>query len=199
MKNFYTVLLFLFATASTFAQAPEKMSYQAVLRDATNTLLTNQEVGMQISILQTSITGTPVYLETQTPTTSINGLVSLKIGTGTSSDDFSAIDWSAGPYFIKTATDLIGGSSYTITGTSQFMSVPFAMYAKTSGSAQSNTTNISENTADIAANVTAITDNTAKIGHTDVLVSNNTVVAANTLKVDRDATSVNDASAIMDL
>jgi len=134
MKNFYTLLLFLFATVSTFAQAPEKMSYQAVLRDGTNTLLTNQEVGMQISILQTSITGTSVYLETQTPTTNINGLVSIEIGTGTSSDDFSVIDWSAGPYFIKTATDPTGGTSYTITGTSQLMSVPFAMYAKTSGS-----------------------------------------------------------------
>jgi hypothetical protein len=134
MKNFYTVLLFLFAAFSTFAQAPEKMSYQAVLRDATNTLLTSEEVGMQISILQTSITGTAVYVETQTATTNTNGLVSIEIGTGTSSDDFSAIDWSAGPYFIKTATDPSGGTTYTITGTSQIMSVPFAMYAKTSGS-----------------------------------------------------------------
>jgi hypothetical protein len=134
MKNFYTLLLFLFAAFSTFAQAPEKMSYQAVIRDATNTLLTNEEVGMQISILQTSITGTAVYIETQTATTNINGLVSIEIGTGTSSNNFSAIDWSAGPYFIKTATDPTGGTTYTITGTSQIMSVPFAMYAKTSGS-----------------------------------------------------------------
>ena len=193
MKRNYTLLLFLLATVSILAQTPEKMSYQVVLRDASNVLLINQEVGMQISILQTTITGTAVYVETQTKTTNTNGLLSLEIGTGTSSDDFSAIDWSAGPYFIKTATDPSGGSSYSITGTSQLMSVPFAMYAKTSGSAQSNTTNISENTADIAANVTAITDNTAKTRHTDVLVSNNTVVSANTLKVDRDA------SALMDL
>jgi hypothetical protein len=135
MKNFYTLLFFLLATVSILAQAPEKMSYQAVLRDASNTLLTNQEVGMQISILQSTITGTAVYIETQTATTNINGLVSLVIGSGTSSDDFSAIDWSAGPYFIKTATDPSGGSSYTITGTSQLMSSPFALYAKTSGSA----------------------------------------------------------------
>jgi hypothetical protein len=135
MKNFYTLLLFLLATVSILAQAPEKMSYQAVLRDASNTLLTNQEVGMQISILQSTITGTAVYIETQTATTNINGLVSLVIGSGISSDDFSAIDWSAGPYFIKTATDPSGGSSYTITGTSQLMSSPFALYAKTSGNA----------------------------------------------------------------
>jgi hypothetical protein len=135
MKKTYTLLLFLLATVSILAQVPEKMSYQAVLRDASNTLLTNQEVGMQISILQSTITGVAVYIETQTTTTNINGLVSIAIGSGISSDDFSAIDWSAGPYFIKTATDPSGGSSYSITGTSQLMSVPFAMYATTSGSA----------------------------------------------------------------
>jgi hypothetical protein len=134
MKRNYTLLLFLLATVSILAQTPEKMSYQVVLRDASNTLLTNQEVGMQISILQTTITGTAVYIETQIATTNINGLVSIAIGSGTSSNNFSAIDWSAGPFFIKTETDPSGGSSYTITGTSQIMSVPFALYAKTSGS-----------------------------------------------------------------
>jgi hypothetical protein len=89
---------------------------------------------MQISILQSTALGTVVYLETQNATTNINGLVSIEIGSGTSSDDFSAIDWSARPYFIKTATDPTGGSTYTITGTSQFMSVPYALYAKNSGS-----------------------------------------------------------------
>ena len=134
MKRNYTLLLLLLATVSILAQTPEKMSYQAVLRDASNTLLTNQEVGMQISILQNTATSAAVYVETQTPTTNLNGLVSLEIGTGSTSDSFASIDWSAGPYFIKIATDPNGGSSYSITGTSQLMSVPFAMYAKTSGS-----------------------------------------------------------------
>jgi len=145
MKRIYTIIMVLLVTASTFAQSPEKMSYQAVVRDATNTLVTNQSVGMQISILQPTITGTSVYTETHSVTTNINGLVSLEIGAGSTSDDFSAIDWSAGPYFIKTETDPTGGSSYTITGTSQLMSVPFALYAKTSGSSQTNTTNIDNN------------------------------------------------------
>jgi hypothetical protein len=134
MKRNYTRLLFLLTTVSILAQTPEKMSYQAVLRDASNVLLTNQEVGMEISILQTTIRGIAVYTERQTATTNINGLVSLAIGVGISSCNFSAIDWSAGPYFIKIATDPSGGSSYSITGTSQIMSVPFALYAKTAGS-----------------------------------------------------------------
>jgi hypothetical protein len=177
MKKRYTILAFLLITASTFAQAPEKMSYQAVLRDVTNTLLTDQAVGMQISILQTTITGTAVYIETQTATTNINGLVSLEIGTGSTSDNFATIDWSAGPYFIKTETDPTGGSSYTITGTSQIMSVPFALYAKTSGSSEANATNIANNTTGIETNTSAIsaieTDQTTQ----------NSAIALNTAKV----------------
>jgi hypothetical protein len=134
MKKLYTILVVLFLAASAFAQAPEKMSYQAVVRDSGDALVTSQPVGMQISILQTTATGTAVYVETQTPTTNVNGLVSLEIGTGSVvSGDFTTIDWSTDSYFIKTETDPAGGTTYTITGTSQLMSVPFALYAKTSG------------------------------------------------------------------
>jgi hypothetical protein len=129
--SLYTTVGALLLALSSFAQAPEKMSYQAVIRGANNALVTNQQVGMQISILQGS---TAVYEETQTPTSNTNGLVSLEIGTGTViSGSFTAIDWSAGTYFIKTETDPTGGTNYTISGTSQLMSVPYALYAKTSG------------------------------------------------------------------
>jgi len=135
MKRIITIAAALMLTISTYAQAPEKMSYQAVIRDAGNALVTTQAVGMQISILQGGASGTPVYVETQTLSTNANGLVSLEIGTGTLvSGDFTTIDWANGIYFIKTETDPTGGTSYTITGTTQLMSVPYAMYAKTSGS-----------------------------------------------------------------
>jgi hypothetical protein len=137
MNKFLTFLAAFLVTASTFAQAPEKLSYQAVIRDAGNTIVSNQAVGMQISVLQTTATGTAVYVETQTPTTNANGLVSIEVGTGSTSDDFSAIDWSAGPYFIKTETDPTGGNSYTITGTSELLSVPYALHAKTAESVTS--------------------------------------------------------------
>ena len=218
MKNL-TPFLFLLITFSFFAQSPEKMSYQAVIRDATNTLLTNQSVGMQISILQTTTTGTAVYIETQTVTTNTNGLVSLEIGMGDTSDDFSAIDWKAGPYFVKTETDPTGGSSYTITGTSQLMSVPFALYAKSSGSSETNATNIANNTTSIELNTlkvgitaqqasditsnnaktgitsdqaTAITDNTAKTGITSAQATAIGVNAADIVEVQADARMAQD-------
>ena len=135
MKNVYSTVVLLLLALFSFAQAPEQMSYQAVVRDASGTLVANQVVGMQISILQSSTSGTVVYTETQTPTSNANGLVTLALGTGVSSNVFSAIDWSAGPYFIKTETDPNGGTNYGLTSTQQLMSVPYALYAKTSGSA----------------------------------------------------------------
>ena len=90
---------------------------------------------MKISILQGSATGSPVYVETQTPTSNANGLVTLQIGGGTVvSGTIATINWANGPYFITTETDPTGGTNYTITGTSQLLSVPYALYAKTSGS-----------------------------------------------------------------
>jgi len=111
MRKIFTFLSAVLLSATLWAQSPEKMSYQAVIRDAGDNLVTGQAVGMQISILKGSAGGTAVYLETQTPTTNANGLISLEIGTGTTSDNFSAIDWSGGPYFIKTETDPAGGDN----------------------------------------------------------------------------------------
>ncbi|MBN1416909.1 MAG: hypothetical protein JW973_17560 [Bacteroidales bacterium] len=124
-----TITLYL---APALAQSPEKMSYQAVIRNNSDALVTNTQVGMQISILQGSASGSAVYVETQTPTTNANGLVSIEIGAGTvENSDFTTIDWANGLYFIKTETDPAGGASYTITGVSQLLSVPYALHAKT--------------------------------------------------------------------
>ena len=131
MRKLFTLFAAVLLTATLWAQSPEKMSYQSVIRDDGGNLVTEQEIGMQISILQGSASGAPVYVETQTPKTNANGLVSIEIGTGNTSDDFSAIDWANGPYFIKTETDPAGGTSYSITGTSQLLSVPYALHAKT--------------------------------------------------------------------
>jgi hypothetical protein len=134
MKKIFLLVAGLIVSTTLLAQAPEKMSYQAVVRNTSNTLVSSSPVGMRISILQGSASGTAVYVETQTPTSNANGLVSLEIGSGTVvNGTFASIDWSDGPYFIKTETDPTGGTNYTITGTSQLLSVPYALYAATAG------------------------------------------------------------------
>lgn len=116
------------------SQAPEKMSYQAVMRNGSGQLLVNQAIAVRVSILQGSPAGAAVYSERLTGNTNANGLISLEIGTGTVlTGTFATIDWPAGSYYLKTETDPAGGTSYTIVGTSQLLSVPYAMYAKSAG------------------------------------------------------------------
>jgi uncharacterized protein (TIGR02145 family) len=130
MKKIFTLIVSLIFAVVVFAQVPQKMSYQSVIRNSSNQLVTSHVVGMRVSILQGSATGIAVYVETQTPTTNANGLATIDIGGGTAvSGTFAVIDWSTGTYFIKTETDPAGGTSYTITGISQLLSVPYALYA----------------------------------------------------------------------
>jgi len=159
MKRIYTILVAILLTASVFAQTPEKMSYQAVIRNTSDQLVTNQGIGMQISILQGTASGTAVYVETHNITTNANGLVSVEIGNGTViSGDFATINWASDVFFIKTETDpsTAGGTSYTITGTSQLLSVAYALHSKT---AESITGTITETdpvfTGSQANNITA--------------------------------------------
>ena len=101
MKKTIITLANLLIITFVMAQSPEKMSYQAVIRNSSNTLVTNTQIGMEINIHQGSAAGTIVYTETQTPTTNANGLVSIEIGGATG---FNTIDWANGPYFIETKT-----------------------------------------------------------------------------------------------
>ncbi|CAM3421369.1 hypothetical protein [Flavobacterium chungbukense] len=135
MKLAHT-LLFLFVTLSlkVFAQSPEKMSYQAIIRAQDNSLVANSKISLKVVVHQSTATGTTVYQETHSPTTNSNGLVSLEIGTGAIvTGDFSKIAWDKGPYYIETQVDVKGGTNYNITGVTQLLSVPYALYAKTAG------------------------------------------------------------------
>ncbi|HTF21298.1 MAG TPA: DUF1566 domain-containing protein [Chryseolinea sp.] len=132
MRKIFTIISTVLLTATVWAQAPQKMSYQAVIRNSSDVLITNIQIGMQINIRQDSPTGTVVYTETQTPTTNANGLVSVEIGGGT---NFSAIDWGSDTYYIETKTAVVAPlTTYTITGVSQLLSVPYALHAKTADS-----------------------------------------------------------------
>ena len=100
-KVLLTCIASLAIAIASFGQAPEGFKYQAVVRDAGNLILNNQAVGMQLMIQQGSIGGTAVYTETFATTTNAYGLINLEIGTGTTTDDFTTIDWANGPYFMK--------------------------------------------------------------------------------------------------
>ncbi len=134
MKRRFSLLTILFFVAhflllqETSAQTPQKLSYQALVRNNSNALVTNKQIGIRISILQSSVTGTIVYSEIQTPTSNAFGLVNIEIGGNVG---FNTIAWSNSTYFIKTEVDPTGGTNYSITGIRQLLSVPYAFRSKT--------------------------------------------------------------------
>ena len=134
MKKIFTVLIatIVFIVLAN-AQAPQGLNYQAVAYNGTGTPVINQSISVRFSILDGSATGTPVYEETQNPTTDNTGLFSIVIGNGTVvSGTFNTINWGNGSKWLKTEIDITGGTSYLVMGTSQFMSVPYTLYANRS-------------------------------------------------------------------
>ncbi len=137
MKRFLLSLVAIATLSSnSLAQAPESFNYQTVIRN-NGVIISNQPVVLRFIIQKDSIGGTNVYTETHSTVANDYGIVNLQIGTGTSTDDFTIIDWADGPYFIETSVDFLGGMTWTVMGTSQLMSVPYALYSKKSESTDS--------------------------------------------------------------
>lgn len=137
MKKIFTLILMALLSGTVFSQdAPWIMSYQAIVRNSSNQLLQNTQVGVRISILGGIPNGDTLYAETHTSTTNINGLLELGIGAGAQVFGwfpYEFIPWGSGPYYIKTEIDPQGGSNYTISSTSKMMSVPHSNFAHWSG------------------------------------------------------------------
>ena len=134
MKKYITLIILIVATKLILAQVPQGIKYQAVIRDSNGEVLSEQNIALKISILQSSPSGSTVYSEEHAAQTNTHGLINLTIGEGTIlSGDFSAIPWDNGPFFIKVELDPEGGINYTEMGTSQLLSVPYALYSGQSG------------------------------------------------------------------
>lgn len=128
------VVLLLVQNKITYGQAPQMMSYQAIMRNSSNNLVLNTIVNIRISILQGADTGKAVFVETHMTRTNAFGLATVTIGTGTPIiGKFSTIDWGSSNYFIKSETDPEGGTNFSIVGTAQLLSVPYALYSSVSG------------------------------------------------------------------
>ncbi|MBI1837820.1 MAG: collagen-like protein [Flavobacteriia bacterium] len=132
MKNLLQTAVILILATTLNAQVPPKMNYQVVVRNISNQLVTNQLIHIKIGIIPNSPTDASIYNEEQSVSTNANGLATLIIGD--SNNLFSTIDWSLGTYYLNIQIDPTGGTNYTISNTSQFLSVPYALYAATSGS-----------------------------------------------------------------
>lgn len=130
MKVLSTLFLLVALSVTSIAQAPNAFNYQGVARNINNVPLSEQQIGLQITILQDSISGIEVYKETHRVMTSELGLFSIQIGTGSVVEGtFQSINWQVGNFFIQIGMDENGGSNYQTIGASQFLSVPYAQFA----------------------------------------------------------------------
>lgn len=133
MKKIVTLLFAIATFATLYAQVPKGFNYQAVVRNSAGQLMPNHPIGVNISIIQGSETGTIIYNQESSVTTNQNGLFTLIVGDN--SNDFANINWANGPYFIKSEIDLNGGRNYTLSTTQKILAVPYAHYANTARTA----------------------------------------------------------------
>ncbi|MFM7106398.1 MAG: hypothetical protein ACKOW8_12850, partial [Flavobacteriales bacterium] len=138
MKSLAALLLLTFLTISLFSQSPDLMTYQMVVRDNVGNIVAGSNVGLRLSILQGSAAGAEVFAETHSDATNTNGLLSVLIGNGINvSGSIAAINWAAGPFFLRAQTDPTGGTNYSIENISQLVSVPYSYFSTEAQSAQS--------------------------------------------------------------
>jgi hypothetical protein len=130
MKKIISVLVLLGVTHIAFCQPPQGLNYQAVALGAGGQPLSNHNISLRLSVVDSSATGTAVYVETQSATTDTFGLFSVVIGSGTAvTGTFGGINWGHNNKWLKTEMDTAGGSNFALIGVTQFMSVPYALYA----------------------------------------------------------------------
>ncbi len=124
----------MFVTALSIAQAPRKFNYQAIVRDASGSIIPDRQVAIRFTIRDISVTGPILYQERQLATTNQFGLFVALVGDGVvSTGNFSAINWGLNSKFLQVEFDVDGGSNYLISGSTQLISVPYALYAETAG------------------------------------------------------------------
>ena len=164
--NKLLLLLFICLTFLSRAQAPQAFKYQAVARDNSGNVIVNQNIGFRISILQGSPSGSAVYSETHTVASNDFGLVNFDIGAGNViSGSMSGINWGSSTYFTKIEMDANGGNNYLFMGTSQLLSVPYALYAETANNVVNGGANYN------AGNGISISNNTITNTAPDQLVT----------------------------
>lgn len=133
MRHLLPIFFFILYLSSS-AQTPNSFKFQTSIRDNNGNLLANKLVALKISLIKGSQNGNDVYVEIHNTATTDFGIANIQIGNGTLiQGNFNSIDWSDGPYFLKTELDINNGSNFLFMGTTQLLSVPFALFAAKAG------------------------------------------------------------------
>ena len=139
IRGLISLVSILFICYNSFSQnaleVTSRINYQFSVWDKTGAVVKNQPIGVEISILKGSEKGTILYTETHIPTTNANGLATIEIGGGTNTfGNYNTIDWDPkSVFYLSTKVRLPSEKTYSISGVSKFLSVPYSLYSKKSG------------------------------------------------------------------
>jgi hypothetical protein len=159
-KHLLSIVMLIIAAVSLFSQAPQSFKYQAIARNGGGEVISNQDISIKVNLLQGNESGQVVYSETHTIRTNEYGLITLEIGNGSNlRGDFSKINWALSKYYVEIEIDINGGSDYVSMGISPLLSVPYALYAETSGNSSKEANSWSDGPNEVY--VTNLTKNVA--------------------------------------
>ncbi len=130
LKKVVGLFLLMFLVSFVHAQTETGIPYQGILRDNTGSELTNTSASIQAIIRINTLNGQIIFSESHSVTTDDFGYFQIIIGTGSvnnSFPDFSQIDWSTNLKFLQIQVNT--GNGFTDLGTSQLLSVPYALFA----------------------------------------------------------------------
>lgn len=131
MKNLFSTIALSLLTTAVLAQAPQKLNYQGVARNASGQPLASQNMKLRLTVHDLTTTGATLYQETHSVTTNGYGLYNVAVGNGTVvSGTFNTIDWATGDKYLQVEIDPNGGTTFTDAGATQLLSVPYALYTK---------------------------------------------------------------------
>jgi hypothetical protein len=137
LLTFKMVMALLLCTQLLWAQVPQKFNYQGIARDTKGNPMSGKTMRLKLSVLPTQDATVPEYEETQLVTTNEFGLYTLKIGEGEATvGEMNTVKWETGNKYIRVSIDPQGGSQFTDAGTTQLLSVPYAIYAEKAGMAK---------------------------------------------------------------
>ncbi len=144
MKNqTLSIITFMLLVTAMFAQVPQGVNYQTVVRNNSGAVIPNQNIAFRFSVVSGSPTGTIVYSELHSTNTNQLGLVNLVIGQGTPiTGTFSNINWGNAAHYLSVDLDPAGGTAFQPMGTQQLMSVPYALSAGNSSTSMAQLTDV---------------------------------------------------------
>jgi hypothetical protein len=135
LKKILSIFIIIILTTFNLISQPDYINFQSVLRDTDNKLVVDKPISLRISLLKNSDVGSILYRESHSIITNSNGIATIQIGSGNRDiGNYFDIEWSKDNVYVRVEIDINNTGIYSVVGTTQLLTVPYALFAKHSRS-----------------------------------------------------------------